>query len=71
MTTTKVWLADLGLTWSTPNATADVFESGVLTVTHNETDAVVQRFWRDEWTRCSVYGADGYELFAFTNRRFA
>lgn len=53
--------------WSMSHATADAFDPGVLTISDDRTGEVYQTFQPDEWTRCSVYGEDGFEAFSFMN----
>ena len=52
--------------WSMPNATADEFDPGVLTITGND-GTVLATFPPDGWESVSVFDRNHYEIFSFRN----
>jgi len=50
-----------------PHATADVFEAGLLLLTHPETEAFLVAFDAPDWISATVFGEDGYPLFSIDN----
>lgn len=56
-----------------PRATADVFESGVLTVSWLDPESQqygpARVFPSDQWQECNVLADDGHPAFGFTNNR--
>lgn len=53
--------------WTSPNATADIFDPGVLTVTSTLDGSIIQTFQPRSWKAVTVYDADGYPDFSFQN----
>lgn len=54
--------------WSTPNATADEFQPGVLTITSVADGKVIETFQPHRWRSASVIGSDGYPDFTIQNK---
>lgn len=53
--------------WTMANATADEFESGVLTITSTVDEVVVKTFASDQWQSAHVFSPSAYEQFSFRN----